>query len=216
MANENLMALRDGDETAALVVDMTTQNFGSGGSDYVPPGRWKVRFDVSEWRRKKDGTGVNWHVSLTVQEPAEYKGARLVRYIPAPLGDPESEDYQTRERQLKNALASVMSGLGKLEEVRQRNALEWKPGLFKGREAFVQTSVEEYRGELRASVDWFIPAEEFAARPGPDPFQAQADVATSKGGEEPELMGGGNGAGKTAPAPKTETKKDPMMDLLGG
>ena len=192
---EHLLDGNNRNDETPLVLDMTTQKFGGGGSDYVPPGIYKVHCNECAWvPYKGDKTGVNGRFDLTVSEPPEQASARLITFVSSPAGAMPDDQRTMREDIYKNIVASAFSGLGKLEDIRQNARAPFTPKWGTGKDFYVYVVDDSYKGKKTSSVKAWVSATEFAEKPGPSKFaKPEADDGMGMGGSAPAGSGGGSG-----------------------
>lgn len=217
--NENVLEARQGATDVAVVVDMTTQKFGGALSGFVPEGNYAlVAASAEQTDQKGDKTGKNWHITWETVAPEGFEGVRIETYHPIPVGDPSSEEYQKRQRNLQDMIASYASGKGQLDEIRGKRDAKITPAWLTAPDAegnkkrfFALTRERDYKGRKMAEVAFYIEAKEFAERPGP---RKGANPAATSSTETPDLLGGetsSGGNGTSAPA----SGKSAVDDALG-
>lgn len=224
---EHLLDNNNRNDETPLVLDMTTQKFGGGGSDYVPGGIYKVHCNECKWvPYKGDKTGVNGRFDLTVLEPTEQAGAKLIAFVSSPAGAMPDDQRTMREDIYKNIVASAFSGLGKLEDIRQNKQAPFTPKWATGKDLYVLVVDDSYKGKMTSSVKAWVSATEFAEKPGPSKFSRPASddgmgmgsgaSAGSSGSGTPDLMGGSSGGSTASAAPAGGNSGPSAMDTVMG
>lgn len=228
MANEALLSAPNGDCDVRIQVNMSNQSFGDGG-DCIPPGRYKLLVDDAKWENKRgEGkVGKNLRVTYTVAGPeGEWTGARIVQYMPAPTGDERSEEFQRAARQIQNLFASALSGRGTLDQARSAGTLDFAPSMMRGNYVFAYVTDDEYNGNVKSKVVFFLPVDDYTRQSGPDPLAAKraeaartahvtpATTGTQAQTSPPDLLGATSQSVHPSVIPNNGAS-DPAARLLG-
>jgi hypothetical protein len=192
--NNHLLNTRAGDTESEVTLDMTGQSFGNGGS-LVPDGLYAMDIKDAHWEPKKKGkAGINLKATFEIAEPAEFRGARVVSYIPAPAGVDTDEAVKSGHNQMANLIASIASGRGNLEGIRKEAKLSVSPASLKNKRAFAYLRQGEpygERGTIKSEIAFWVESERFASAPGPDRAAQPPAPRAEKGngtGTTPNLM----------------------------
>lgn len=192
MSNEHLLKVKSGDTTTEFSTDLSDQSFYSG-TKTVPPGVYKLRIEKAQWEEPKAEAKRKTmrliRIRQRVSGPSEYEGVRISDFwLSVPIGDSATEEYQKRDRRVRDFLASIASGTGKLEQARKHGVFKIAPEKLVGQEYFAQVDDSENEGRVYSNVTWVVEMNEYSARPGPDPIHARRPTAAATSGSEPDLL----------------------------
>ncbi len=199
MSNELLLKVEKQNADIAVEVPISSAAFGSGlGSDYMPAGLFKFRIDKAYWEKGKKEQAVNLFMSLVATDAGDYEGSVINNWSGAPVGDPESDDYKKKMRTLQTIYGSILSGLGKLEGAEGKTP-PFVPSKVIGKFIFAETEEEDYKGEAKGRVRWFVTADRFAEKPGPSGKKA-APKSSSTSTDSTDLLDDDTSSSTSTPA----------------
>lgn len=219
MYNAHLLDVADTGVDAVIVLP-NTKGFviSAGGSGYVPGGCYELEVRTAAVVNKKEGKqGKNVRVESRIAGPKEFAGVAIVENIPAPVGKPGDNTFDTGWRKLVGMHHSIASGLGKLTEVQEQETLKLNCKWLTGKKwyAHLKDGKADEKGVVRAEVDRAATKDEYEANPGPVGGEMISDAAPRSGRTQtsaPEIAPRGNGA--QAPAsPGRTTSPSASKDL---
>lgn len=137
-------------------------------SDSVKDGRYGAVIANCTPEPNKKGNGVNFHFEFELVEPAEFKGLKLHKWVPAPVTSGPDGKPSAGESFMSSIAASALSSSGKLDEFRTRESFPMNAESFIGKRVHLKVATQtegEYAGNSEIAA--FISVEEFKQSPGP-------------------------------------------------
>lgn len=176
-------------------IDLTLQGvaMGGGGSGRVPAGRYQLTIKKCEVVRKKEKPGFNIAWEYEVAGPTEYAGVILRAWHPAPETTSNKDMTSAGASTLARQVASFLSGVGRLDEYKTKEAFKIALQNLVGKALFAKVRDSKDTRYNNSEIEFYILKDEFDARPGPD---APATTGTTTATGRTELLPNGNaGAG---------------------
>jgi len=185
--NEHLLAAKDNDTTTPVRITLDGFDFQDDTlSGLVPEGKYTLVVNSAKWRDKKNREGKNLRIVFTVTAPEKYAGVQIVEHHPAPIGDITDNATSFGHRRLAGLFASVVEGLGRLEEFKQQKTVDFTPETLAGKYMHAELRQElDNNGNQVSKIARYIDTKEFSEAPGPAIKEAPVMPAPNMPGKHP-------------------------------
>jgi hypothetical protein len=163
-----------------IEIPMSGQQFGGQGSAHVEEGNYELTITKARPVRSKKSEGVNLRVEKKISgPPGAWLGKKIVSHHAVPIGHPGDPEFDKRLWMLQNLGASIASGQGRLEAVKQMQTVGLVSGQLAGKKCYAHIIDNEYEGRVNSQVGYYMDAMEYAQNAGPQGAQVDSTQATT-------------------------------------